>query len=64
MSRLYSSFEFLGNIHVPQDVNKFHDVNTSERGWGGHRLNFRIYGGFSKAKQNLVKGQKTKKDQS
>lgn len=66
MSRLYNTFEFVGNVQIPKDNAKFHDVKTSEGGWEGHRLNFSIqesktnsvylemYGGFSVAKQNKV----------
>jgi hypothetical protein len=66
LSRLYNTFEFVGNIQLPKDNNKFHDVKTSDSGWEGHRLNYSIqesktnsvylenYGGFSKAKQNRV----------
>jgi len=66
MARLYNSFEFIGNLHIPKNTDKFHEVNTSESGWEGHRLNFAVqesktnsvfvelYGGFSKAKQNKV----------
>lgn len=65
MSRLYNTFEFVGNIHLPKQ-DKFHEVNPSASGWEGHRLNFAVqesktnsvyvemYGGYSKSKENKV----------
>lgn len=67
MARLYNTFEFIGNIQIPKDQNRFHNVKTSDSGWEGHRLNFSIqesntnsvflelYGGFFKSKKNVVK---------
>lgn len=66
MSRLYNTFEFIGNINIPRDKEKFHEVRTSVSGWEGHRLKFamkesktnsvflEMYGGFSKGKPNKV----------
>jgi len=66
MARLYNSFEFIGNINIPKDKSKFHDVRESASGWVGHRLNFgvqesktnsafvELYGGYSKSKPNKV----------
>jgi hypothetical protein len=66
MARLYNTFEFVGNIHIPKSRDKFYNVNTSDSGWEGHRLNFAVqesktnsaflemYGGFSKSKANKV----------
>lgn len=66
MARLYNTFEFIGNIHIPSDSSKFHDVRESDSGWEGHRLNFAVkesntnsayvelYGGYSKSKPNKV----------
>ncbi|TCJ01140.1 hypothetical protein [Cytobacillus praedii] len=67
MARLYNTFEFIGNISIPKDTNKFHEVKESPSGWVGHRLNFAVqesktnsvfvelYGGYSKAKSYPVK---------
>lgn len=66
MSRLYNTFEFIGNIQIPKDKDKFHAVNFSPSGWEGHRLNFAVqesktnsvyvemYGGFFQSKKNNV----------
>jgi hypothetical protein len=66
MSRLYNTFEFVGNLFIPKSKEKFHEEKTSDSGWEGHKLNFAIqesktnsvflemYGGFSKVKQNKV----------
>lgn len=66
MARLYNTFEFIGNINIPKDKEKFHDIRESASGWVGHRLNFGIqesktnsafvelYGGYSKSKPNKV----------
>jgi hypothetical protein len=66
MARLYNTFEFVGNVHIPKSRDKFLDVNDSTSGWSGHRLNFGIqesktnsvflelYGGYNKAKANKV----------
>ncbi|MFS0657493.1 hypothetical protein AB1L07_02545 [Niallia alba] len=66
MARLYNTFEFIGELNIPKNEDKFHDVKLSDSGWEGHRLNFAVqesktngvfvemYGGFSKAKQNKV----------
>jgi len=66
MSRLYNTFEFVGNINIPKNKDKFLEVKDSASGWSGHRLNFAVqesktngvfvemYGGYSKAKQNKV----------
>ncbi|ATF13563.1 hypothetical protein A616_16735 [Brevibacillus brevis X23] len=66
MSRLYNTFEFIGNIQTPKSKDKFHEVNVSASGWEGHRLNFAVqesktnsvyvemYGGFFQSKKNNV----------
>lgn len=66
MSRLYNVFEFVGNISIPKNKEKFYEVKESDSGWSGHRLNFSVqesktnsvfvemYGGYSKVKQNKV----------
>lgn len=67
MSRLYNDFDFIGDIFIANDKDKFHDVQVKEEnGWEGHRLNFAIkesktnsvflelYGGFSKKTANKV----------
>jgi hypothetical protein len=66
MGRLYNTFEFIGNIFIPKNKEKFHEVKENESGWEGHRLNFAIqesktnsvflemYGGFSKSRPNKV----------
>lgn len=66
MSRLYNTFEFVGNIAIPKSKEKFHEVKVSPSGWEGHRLNFAVqesktnsvylemYGGFSQSKPNKV----------
>lgn len=67
MARLYNTFEFIGNISIPKDSSKFHDIRESASGWVGHRLNFAVqetktnsvfvemYGGYSKAKSYPIK---------
>jgi len=66
MARLYNTFEFIGNLFIPRNKDKFHEVNTYDSGWEGHRLNFAVqesktnsvfvemYGGLSKSKVNKV----------
>lgn len=66
MARLYNTFEFVGNIQIPKDQNRFHKLDTYNSGWEKHTLNFAIQesktnsvflelsGGFSKAKANKV----------
>ncbi|MFS1518604.1 hypothetical protein V1503_19385 [Bacillus sp. SCS-151] len=64
MSRLYNTFEFVGNLYLNDD--KFLEVKESDSGWVGKRLNFAVqesknnsvfieyYGGYSKSKANVV----------
>jgi hypothetical protein len=67
MSRLFNTFEFVGNVSVPKNKDKFFKVEESVSGWYGHRLNFAVqesktnsvfielYGGFFKSKSNVIK---------
>jgi hypothetical protein len=67
MSRINGTFDFVGNISIPKNVEKFNEVKESASGWEGHRLNFAIqesktnsvfvelYGGFFKSKGNVIK---------
>lgn len=77
MSRLYNTFEFIGNIVTAKDKDKFHKKNESASGFVSHRLSFAIqesktnsvflelFGGYSKSKANKVfsysKGTENKK---
>lgn len=66
MSRLYNTFEFIGNIAIPKNADKFHKVNLSDSGWERNVLNFSVkesntnsafvelQGGYSKSKANKV----------
>lgn len=66
MARLYNTFEFVGNIHIPKSLDKFHEIKPSESGWEGHRMNFgvqesktnsvfvELYGGYNKGRSNKV----------
>lgn len=67
MARLFNTFEFIGNVSIPKNKDKFLKVEENASGWSGHRLNFGVkesntnstfvemYGGYSKAKSNVVK---------
>jgi hypothetical protein len=66
MSRLYNTFEFIGNINIAKNKDKFHKVDTYDSGWEKHTLNFAIkesntnsafvelQGGLSNVKTNKV----------
>jgi hypothetical protein len=66
MSRLYNTFEFIGNINIAKNKDKFHKVDTFDSGWEKHTLNFAVkesntnsafvelQGGLSSVKQNKV----------
>jgi len=66
MARLYNTCEFIGNISIPKDKNKFHEVISNGKGWEGHKLNFgikesntnsvylEVFGGYSTDKENKV----------
>ena len=67
MSRLYNTFEFVGNIQLPKSAERFHKEETFDpSGWTKHTLNFAIQesktnsvfvqmeGGYSKKKSNTV----------
>lgn len=66
MSRLYNTFEFVGNINIPKNQDKFHKVTEYDSGWTKHVLNFAVQesktnssfveltGGYSKVKTNKV----------
>ena len=66
MSRLYNTFDFVGNIQLPKSKDKFHQSSVSVSGWERHVLNFAVQetktnsvyvemqGGFSQSKVNKV----------
>jgi hypothetical protein len=66
MSRLYNTFEFIGNINIAKNKDKFHKVDTYDSGWEKHTLNFAVkesntnsafvelQGGLSSVKANKV----------
>jgi hypothetical protein len=66
MSRLYNTFEFIGNINIAKNKDKFHKVDKYDSGWEKHTLNFAVkesntnsafvelQGGYSKVKLNKV----------
>jgi hypothetical protein len=67
MSRLYNAFEFIGNINIAKNKDKFHKVDSYDSGWEKHTLTFAVkesntnsafvemQGGYSKVKSNVVK---------
>jgi hypothetical protein len=77
MSRLYNTFEFIGNVSIPKNSDRFHKINSYDSGWEKHTLNFAVKesntnsafveltGGYSKSKPNKVmtfgKGTENKK---
>lgn len=66
MAKLYNEFDFIGELGIPRDENRFYEVKDNGKGWEGHRLNFgvkesqmnsvfvELYGGFNKDKNNTV----------
>jgi hypothetical protein len=66
MSRLYNTFDFVGNINIPKNKEKFHTVDKYDSGWEKHTLNFAVQesktngsfvemtGGLSSVKVNKV----------
>jgi hypothetical protein len=66
MSRLYNTFEFIGQINIAKNKEKFHKVDKFDSGWEKHTLNFAVkesntnsvfvelQGGLSSVKQNKV----------
>lgn len=68
MGKLYNTFEFVGNLAIPKNKDKFHSIKQSDSGWDLHRLNFGIqesklntaflelFGGVSKNKPMKVFG--------
>ena len=42
MSRLYNEFDFIGELAIPRDNNKFHEIKDNGKGWEGHRLSFGV----------------------
>lgn len=42
MSKFYNSFDFIGELFIPNDDSKFLDIKDNGAGWLGHRLNFGI----------------------
>ncbi len=77
MSKLQNKFEFIGNIFISNDKEKFHEVKEFDSGWVKNRLSFAVQesktnsvfveleGGYSKSKPNKVysfsKGTENKK---
>ncbi|MES9778965.1 hypothetical protein ABWK44_19310, partial [Bacillus velezensis] len=66
MSKLYNTFEFIGNLFISKNKEKFHEIKEYDSGWVKERLSFavqesktnsvfvEIEGGYSKSKQNKV----------
>jgi hypothetical protein len=50
MSRLYNTFEFIGNMVLPNDSDRIHTVDEFSSGWIKHKLNF----GIQESKLNTV----------
>lgn len=42
MARIYNTFEFVGNLNLPKDDEKFHRVNKKDSGWEGHTIRFAV----------------------
>ncbi|MCY9418835.1 hypothetical protein MOF50_19815, partial [Bacillus inaquosorum] len=77
MSKLQNKFEFIGNVFISNDKEKFHEVKEFDSGWVKNRLSFvvqesktnsvfvELEGGYSKSKPNKVysfsKGTENKK---
>lgn len=40
--KIYNEFDFIGELGLPRDDSKFHDINDNGKGWEGHRLNFGV----------------------
>ncbi|WP_182006275.1 hypothetical protein [Priestia aryabhattai] len=67
MTKLYNTFEFVGNINIPKNAERFHKEQEFNSGWTKHTLNFAVQesktnsafvqmeGGYSKGKKNIVK---------
>lgn len=67
MSKLYNKFEFVGNVSIPKNADRFHKEQTFDSGWTKHTVNFalqesktnsafvQLEGGYSKSKKNVVK---------
>lgn len=66
MSRLYNTFEFIGEVNIPKNKDKFYKIDKYDGGWEKHTLNFAVkesntnsafvelQGGFSNVKPNKV----------
>ncbi|WP_025909312.1 hypothetical protein [Priestia flexa] len=66
MTRLYNTFEFVGNISIPKNADRFHKVQEFNSGWTKHTINFAVQesktnsvfvqleGGYSQSKPNKV----------
>ena len=64
--KIYNEFDFIGELGLPRDDKRFHDVNDNGKGWEGHRLNFGVkesqlnsvfvemYGGYRPNAKNTV----------
>ncbi|WP_434786960.1 hypothetical protein [Bacillus velezensis] len=79
MSKLYNTFEFIGNLFISNNKEKFHEIKEYDSGWVKERLSFavqesktnsvfvEIEGGYSKANKikcfHSARVQKMKKDQ-
>lgn len=77
LSKLQNKFEFIGNVFISNDKEKFHEVKEFDSGWVKNRLSFAVQesktnsvfveleGGYSKSKPNKVysfsKGTENKK---
>ncbi|MCY8083179.1 hypothetical protein MOC02_07685 [Bacillus inaquosorum] len=77
LSKLQNKFEFIGNVFISNDKEKFHEVKEFDSGWVKNRLSFvvqesktnsvfvELEGGYSKSKPNKVysfsKGTENKK---
>ncbi|OYD12337.1 hypothetical protein CHR37_05120 [Bacillus velezensis] len=66
MSKLRNTFEFIGNLFISNNKEKFHEIKEYDSGWVNERLSFAIQesktnsvfvemkGGYSKSKPNKV----------